>query len=109
MSIAVSQVLESEMSNQDSGAKIDGVDVNQVCGREEDRERWITRDREREGATTTMKFRALCWNASCSGLELLSTRRETAHLVCWSCLLYLAGAATYNLERMKVLGPPRRP
>lgn len=24
------QVLESEMSNQDSGAKIDGVDVNQV-------------------------------------------------------------------------------
>lgn len=28
------QVLESEMSNQDSGAKIDGVDVNQVCVQE---------------------------------------------------------------------------
>ena len=36
------------MSNQDSGAKIDGVDVNQVCVRERKRENERMRGRERK-------------------------------------------------------------
>lgn len=57
------QVLESEMSNQDSGAKIDGVDVNQVCVRDRETERDTVRWGERgeiKRQEATMDFHALC-------------------------------------------------